>query len=365
MSKENRSVSRNTVIAALKNIHSDALKADVITAGIVSSIIIKENSVGFALEYDPALLKKDEAEELRAACEEAVCTLPGVQNATVVLTTHNKMQENIEVRATPSPKAGTVPPTPKPVAGIKHIIAVASGKGGVGKSMVATNLAVALAQAGWKTGLIDADILGPSIPTMLGVTGEPDITHNLIIPKENHGVKCLSMGLLLKEDTPAIWRGPMVTKAVQKLVRGGSWGELDVLVMDLPPGTGDIHLSIAQNFLLSGAVIVATPQQVALLDVKKAISMFDKVNIPILGIVENMSYLEDATGNKQPIFGEGNIEALATAIHKDILATIPLEPRISAGADRGIPITISDPGTKAAQQFAALAQQIIEKYESE
>lgn len=254
------------------------------------------------------------------------------------------------------------PPSPKPIAGIRHMVAVASGKGGVGKSTVAANLAVTLAQAGYRTGLVDADIYGPSVARMMGLSGEPTYHDKKIVPPEAHGVKCMTMGILLDENAPAVWRGPMATKALAQLMLGTGWGELDILVLDLPPGTGDIHLSIAQNYKLSGAVIVSTPQEVALMDVKKAITMFEKVNIPVFGLVENMSYFIDPeSGQYHHLFGEGNVQQVCDKLSLPLLATLPIDPAIAEGGDNGTPYTASHSDTTLAASYATLAQHIIEQ----
>lgn len=225
------------------------------------------------------------------------------------------------------------PPKPKPIAGVAKIIAVGSGKGGVGKSTVACNLAAVLADKGFKVGVIDADILGPSVAKIFGVSeaGEPDITtQKKMIPHENYGVQIMSMGFLLPEDAPVVWRGPMVSKALHQLILGVDWGELDYLILDLPPGTGDIQLSLAQNYQIDGAILVSTPQEIALLDVKKAASMFNKVNIPILGVVENMAYFEDEHGNQHKIFGESGVQKFADEYDLEVIAQIPVKPELSS-----------------------------------
>ncbi len=228
------------------------------------------------------------------------------------------------------------PPTPKSVDGIKKIIAVASGKGGVGKSTIATHLALTYAKLGFKTGLADADIHGPSIARMMGITNEPEIQNNKMIPPERFGVKCMSMGFLLSENAPVVWRGPMVTKALHQLMLGADWGDLDVLIIDLPPGTGDIQLSLAQNYKIDGVILVSTPQEIALMDVKKAATMFNKVNIPILGIIENMAYFTDKlSGNRAYIFGKGAIKKFCDESNIKYLGEVPLNSKIAENCDMG------------------------------
>jgi len=253
------------------------------------------------------------------------------------------------------------PPTPSPLAGVKKIILVASGKGGVGKSTVAVNLAVAIAKAGYKTGLVDADIHGPSVARMLGISGAPEVENNQIIPPEKYGVKVMSMGFLIGEDAPLVWRGPMISKALYQLLRAAKWGELDFLVIDMPPGTGDIHLSIAQNFTVDGAVIVTTPQEIALLDVKKCINMLKKVGVPIIGIVENMSYFVDGAGSKNYIFGPSKGKLLAEAAATNFLGEIPLEPEISKTADAGIPLGFAESGGSGTKIILDIAARVVEQ----
>ncbi len=301
-------------------------EADVVGTGIVASVMAEGGKVGVILN---AAGSQEEMEAISRACEKAIQSLPGVEAVTVVITAE---------KSAPKPERPK-PPTPKPVAGIRHIIAVGSGKGGVGKSTVAVNLAVALAERGYATGLADADIHGPSIARMMGVKGKPDIRENRMIPPMRHGVKVMSMGLLLEEDSPVVWRGPMISKALGQLMLGADWGTLDCLILDLPPGTGDIHLSLAQNFQLSGAVVVSTPQEVALLDVKKAIAMFRKVNVPVLGLVENMSFYEEPrTGEKTYLFGKEGAVKLARQEKIPLLAQIPVLPEISETSDSGTPL---------------------------
>jgi ATP-binding protein involved in chromosome partitioning len=249
-----------------------------------------------------------------------------------------------------------------PLPGVQHIIAVASGKGGVGKSTVATNLAVALGLSGLRTGLLDADIYGPSIPLMMGVNDRPQVTStNRILPFLNHGIKMQSLGFFLGENAPVIWRGPMVMKAVQQLLQDTEWGELDVLVIDLPPGTGDVQLTLVQTVPLTGAVLVTTPQDLALLDVKKGAEMFKQVNAPLLGIVENMSYFVcPDCGTRTNIFRQGGGQKESERLGIPLLGRVPLEPAVCDAGDTGVPVVIGQPDTAAAEAFQQMAAAVIE-----
>ncbi|MFQ5949515.1 MAG: Mrp/NBP35 family ATP-binding protein [Nitrospiria bacterium] len=238
------------------------------------------------------------------------------------------------------------------IPGVKNAIAVSSGKGGVGKSTVSVNLAVALAQTGVRVGLLDADIYGPNIPMMMGIKTPPTPQGEKISPAENHGVRFISMAFFVPEDTPMIWRGPMVHGAIQQLLRDVTWGDLDYLLVDLPPGTGDAQLSIAQLVPLTGAVIVTTPQEVALLDSKKGLAMFKKVNVPVLGIVENMSYFEcPHCREKTEIFSRGGGQAAAEKLGVPFLGEVPIDPAIREGGDKGVPIAVADPASVQTKAF--------------
>ena len=321
---------------------------DVVSAGMVSSFVLRANKIAFALDIPrEANLDATQAEALRLQAETKVKTEFQTE-VTVVLTGH---VNPIRIGARAEPRNVPPPPTPKPLAGIKRIIAVASGKGGVGKSTIAVNLAVAFAQKGLRVGLVDADIYGPSLAKMLGLKEKPEVVDNQMIPPMRYGVKLMSMGLLLDENTPTVWRGPMVSKALSQLFRGAAWGELDVLVIDMPPGTGDIHLSIAQNFEVSGVVIVSTPQEVALLDVKKAIGMFEKMHIPILGMIENMSYFEEPTTKTRHYpFGKEGAKNLSQKLGLPYLGELPIDAVISSGGDSGEPFGLK---SETLQQIAA------------
>ena len=246
------------------------------------------------------------------------------------------------------------------IPGVKHVIAVSSGKGGVGKSTVSVNLAVALARTGAKVGLLDADIYGPNIPMMMGVTKAPEQKDGKIVPAESHGVKLISMGFFVPEDTAIVWRGPMVHTAIQQLFRDVLWGELDYLLIDLPPGTGDAQLTLTQLVPLTGAITVTTPQEVALADVRKGMMMFQKVNVPLLGIVENMSYfLCGHCGERTEIFSHGGGERAAATVGIPFLGRIPIDPAIRAGGDSGNPIVEADPTSPQSAAFREIAQKIV------
>ena len=352
---------REQVLAALAAVAHPGRGQDVVSLGMISGVVIKGSNVGFAIEVDPA--EAPRLEPLRKACEAAVRQLPGVTSCTAVLT----------AELAPGGKAPAGPPQQfggqrQPAAqqarplvpGVKAIVAVASGKGGVGKSTTAINLAMGLASIGERVGLMDADIYGPSIPRMAGLSGRPGTSDGKKLrPMEAYGVKCMSMGFLVDEDAPMIWRGPMVQSAIQQLLGDVEWGELDVLVVDLPPGTGDAQLTMAQKVPLSGAVIVSTPQDIALLDARKAINMFRKVDVPILGVVENMSYFCCPNcGHRSEIFAHGGARACAAKYGVDFLAEIPLDLRIRETSDDGKPIVASEPRSHQAEVYRQLAQSV-------
>jgi ATP-binding protein involved in chromosome partitioning len=354
---------REQVLDALRAVDHPTRGQDVVALGLISGIVIKGSNVGFAIEVDPA--EGASLEPMRRACEQAVRTLPGVTSCTAVLTAERA--PGGRGPAGPAPTLGAAPRgagTPQParplVPGVRSIVAVASGKGGVGKSTTAINLAMGLAAIGERVGLLDADIYGPSIPRMAGITGKPRTADGKKLePMEAYGVKCMSMGFLVDEDAPMIWRGPMVQSAIQQMLGDVAWGELDVLVVDLPPGTGDAQLTMAQRVPLSGAVIVSTPQDIALLDARKAINMFRKVDVPILGIVENMSYFCCPNcGHRSEIFAHGGARQCAAKYEVDFLAEIPLELRIRETSDAGRPIVVSEPRDPVSEAYRNLAMSV-------
>lgn len=255
-------------------------------------------------------------------------------------------------------------PAPTPVAypNLGRIIAVSSGKGGVGKSTVAVNLAVALAKQGAKVGLMDADIYGPNLPLMMGVSEPPMVINDRIVPLEAHGVKVISLGLLIDRDQPAIWRGPIIMKIITQFLKDVAWGKLDYFIVDLPPGTGDAQLTLVQATQLTGAIIVTTPQEVSVGDALRGVKMFERVSVPVLGIVENMSWFEcPHCGKPSPIFGSGGGERLARELELPLLGQIPLYPRVMEGGDTGSPIVVSDPESSAARALASIAGRIVER----
>ncbi len=359
-------VTEEQVLAALKNVVDSDKGVDVVGLGMVSGLVIKGGNVGFALEVDPR--EGERKEPLRKASEQVVAALPGVTSATVVLTAHRD--------AAPAPPQPAAPAAggPQPagaagktlVPGVRSIVAVASGKGGVGKSTTAVNLALALAVGGSRVGVLDSDIYGPSMPRMLGIRGRPSSPDGKMLkPMENYGVRCMSMGFLVDEDTPMIWRGPMVMSAIEQMLRDVEWGELDVLVVDLPPGTGDAQLTMAQRVPLTGAIIVSTPQDIALLDARKGLNMFRKVDVPVFGIIENMSYFVcPSCGERSEIFGHGGARREAEKLGIEFLGEIALDIAIRETSDSGQPIVVSQPDSEPAKEYRRFAERIAEKIDS-
>ncbi len=348
-------VSEATIHNALKAVRDPATGAPLSDRASVSGLVVKGGNVGFSLEVDPQEAPK--LEGLRASAETAVLALDGVTSATAVLTAHRPAQAPATAPgAAAAPHQGRMPSRPD-VAGIKSIVAVASGKGGVGKSTVATNLALALARKGLAVGLLDADVYGPSLPRMMGIDRKPEsLDGKTLIPLDNHGVRCMSIGFLVAEDTPTIWRGPMVMSALEQMLRDVAWGELDILVVDMPPGTGDAQLTMAQRVPLAGSVIVSTPQDIALLDARKGLNMFRRVEVPVLGIVENMSYfLCPNCGERSEIFGHGGARADAERMGVPFLGEVPLHLDIRSGGDQGTPIVAAAPDSAHAAAFASVA----------
>jgi ATP-binding protein involved in chromosome partitioning len=355
-------VTEQQILDALGRIADPDKGADIVTLGMVSGLVIRDGNVAFAIEVESE--RGPRLEPLRKAAEKAVEALPGVLSVTAVLTAQAPPRGRA---APPPPGAANVRTARGAVPGVAAIVAVASGKGGVGKSTVAANLALGLRANGLRVGVLDADIYGPSMPRMLGISGRPRSRDGkTLIPMENHGLKCMSMGFLVPEDTPMIWRGPMVMSALQQMLREVEWGELDIMIADMPPGTGDAQLTMAQQVPLAGAVIVSTPQDIALLDARKGLNMFRKVDVPVLGIVENMSYfLCPHCGGRSEIFSHGGARQEAERLGTEFLGEVPLDLKIRETSDGGTPITVAEPDNPHAQVFRRMAARIWEKVSGE
>jgi len=340
--------------AALRAVQDPASGRDIVAAGLVDSLAVRDGLVHLALRTDRA--NAGPMEQARRAAETLLAQQPGVVNATVVLTAH---------RAEPPPRA--TPPRPATPAKaallpeVAHIVAIASGKGGVGKSTTAVNLAVALAQQGHRVGLLDADIYGPSLPRMLGVDRKPETRDGMMVPLQAWGLSAMSIGFLVDPDAAMIWRGPMVMGALEQMMGQVHWGALDILIVDMPPGTGDAQLTMAQKVTLSGAVIVSTPQDIALIDARRGVRMFEKTLVPVLGLIENMSvFCCPNCGHMTELFGHGGAKREAEALGIPFLGEIPLLLDIRTTSDAGTPICAAAPDSAAAQAFAAIARRVWE-----
>jgi ATP-binding protein involved in chromosome partitioning len=366
-------VTEEQILDALSSIVDPDRGADIVALGMVSGIAIRDGNVAFSIEVEPA--RGEKLEPLRKAAEQAVDTVPGVLSVTAVLTAQTGPRGRAPAQASPlgaaRPGPGAAHQAPRAqrgaVPGVGAIVAVASGKGGVGKSTVAANLALGLKANGLTVGVLDADIYGPSMPRMLGISGRPRSRDGKTLqPMENYGLKVMSMGFLVPEDTPMIWRGPMVMSALQQMLREVEWGRLDIMVVDLPPGTGDAQLTMAQQVPLAGAVIVSTPQDIALLDARKGLNMFKKVDVPVLGIIENMSYfLCPHCGGRSDIFSHGGARREAEFLGAEFLGEIPLDLAIRETSDEGRPITVSDPDNPHAALFRQIAARVWDKVSGE
>ena len=355
-----RKLTEKRVRDALGTIMHPLTGKDMVGSDAVEHVGIKDGVVTVMLRADPKA--KDVMESAAHACEEAVAKLSGVKEVRTVLTAH---REGPATPPPPRPLPGQppAPPAPEPQAGVRKVIAVASGKGGVGKSTTAVNLACALQQQGFNVGILDADIYGPSVPRMLGAGEKPDFTpDDRIKPVVRHGIKAISMGHLVPDERATIWRGPMVIGAIQQLLKGVAWnidGPLDVLVVDLPPGTGDAQLTLVQTVPVDGAVLVSTPQDIALIDARKAYDMFAQVGIPVLGMIENMSQCVcPDCGSKHDIFGHGGAVATAREKQIEVLGEIPLDRSIMQQAEDGLPIVLAAPESDVAARYAAVARSV-------
>ncbi len=374
-------VTKEQVLEALRRVKGPDLDGNIIELGLVSEVLLKDDRAYFSITIPEE--RAEELEPLRQAAAKVVGDIDGISGVTAVLTADvqpgapksgGKVHENPRVQearqrkngSTPvasAPPPPSAPPQAQPAAvgvpGVKHLIAVASGKGGVGKSTTTVNLALGFKALGLKVGILDADIYGPSQPRLLGITGRPTPVPgggNQLNPMEAYGIKCMSMGFMVDEGTPVIWRGPMVVSALNQMLREVAWGDLDVLVIDMPPGTGDVQLTMAQQVPLSGAIIVSTPQDLALIDARKGLNMFRKVDIPVLGIIENMSFFVcPSCGERSEIFGHGGAANEAEKLGVPFLGGVPLHMDIRAKSDSGQPITATEPEGPYAKIYRDLA----------
>ncbi len=344
-------ITEEAVLQALRTVQDPDAGKDIVSLGLVQGMTIQDGRVSFTLQFtaQPAVAKA----QIHSQARKVVAALSGVSDVKVAMGSGAQATG----RAAPAepPKEDLIPE-------VKHTIAVSSGKGGVGKSTVAVNLALALRETGARVGLVDVDVYGPDIPLMMGARGKPGMFENRIIPVESYGIKLISIGFFVAPGEAIVWRGPMIHSAVQQFLRDVLWGELDYLIFDMPPGTGDAQLSLSQVIPLGGVVMVTTPQDVALLDVRKALAMFKKLNVPILGVVENMSdFVCPHCGHRTPIFGEGGGSKIAAETGVPLLAQIPIDPETRKGGDEGQPILIRQPDSLQAAAFRKLAATVADR----
>jgi ATP-binding protein involved in chromosome partitioning len=353
-------IDRQQALAMLNAVTDPVSGKGLADAGLVQGLSLREDRAGFMLEVPGDMVERYEA--VRRAAERALLAVPGVAIAQVVLTSSESVpapgvtRVRKGVHVAQDPKAALRPPeTAETPEHIGRVIAVASGKGGVGKSTVAVNLALAMKRAGWSVGLLDADVYGPSIPTMLGTDEQPERRDDKLQPVLAHGLKLMSIGFIVDEGAAMIWRGPMATSAVRQMIHDVNWASandpLDVLIVDLPPGTGDVQLTLTQKLTLNGVIIVTTPSELALIDARRAAAMFDKTATPIVGVIENMAYFEDASGSKIPIFGKGGGATEAERLGAPLLAEIPIDMDLRQAGDTGKPLA-TGPAAKAFDQAA-------------
>ncbi len=349
---------KDSVQKALGQVRYPGFSRDIVSFGLLRGIEVTaagKVTVGLAVTTSDPKIPKQLYDEIEAVLKAAGAVDPEIAITVTV------------PKAAPGAAAEAKLPADAGVGKVKHIVAVASGKGGVGKSTFAVNLACALARAladqgrPGRVGLMDCDIYGPSVPLMIGLNARPQMEGDVLLPLENFGVKVMSMGLLIEPDAPVVWRGPMIMKTISQFATNVRWGELDVLLIDLPPGTGDAQLSIAQAMALSGAVIVTTPQTAAVSVALRGAAMFGKVGVPVLGVAENMSYFEGPDGQRQHLFGQGGGLKVATALDTELLGEVPLDPAVRQGGDHGIPVVVSHPDSNAARVFKSVALTVLRK----
>jgi ATP-binding protein involved in chromosome partitioning len=347
-------VDEGAIMKALAGVAGPDGKTPLSQSGAIGGLTQREGKVYLSIAIDPA--QASHLEAMRLAAEKALLATPGVASALVTLTAERApapVQPGAKHAHPPRPR------TPESVAGVRNIVAIASGKGGVGKSTTAANLAVAMAREGWRVGLLDADVFGPSAPRLFGLKEKPKVEKSFIVPLTAYGVKVISIGLLIEEEAPVVWRGPMVMSAITQLLREVEWGELDCLIVDMPPGTGDVQLTMAQSAPLAGAIIVSTPQDLALIDARRGIAMFRRVNVPVLGIVENMStFICPHCGTRSDIFGHGGARHEAERLDVPFLGEVPLDIVIREKSDAGMPVVATAPDSAHAQVYRDIAARV-------
>lgn len=337
-------VTQDAVLKALKDVQDPELHKDLVTLNMIQDVEIIDGKVCFTIVLTtPACPLRDKIKE---DARQAVLEVPGVEmvdvNMSAKVTSDGRKRESFQLP-------------------VKNIVAIASGKGGVGKSTVAVNISIALAQSGSAVGILDADIYGPNVPTMMGIHKLPPTQEKMLVPAEAYGVKVMSIGFLVQPGQPLIWRGPLLHSAIQQFLSEVVWGELDYMIIDLPPGTGDVQLSLAQSVPMSGGIIVTLPQKVSIEDASRGLEMFRKLKVPILGVVENMSYLELPNGNSVDIFGTGGGEELAHNARVPFIGMIPIDPNVRIGGDSGVPIVISYPDSASAKALRMIAEDVAAK----
>jgi ATP-binding protein involved in chromosome partitioning len=359
----------HAVLEALRGVKDPESQKDIVTLGLVRELEIAGGRVSFALAFTSQ--SPQSRVTIHSMASRIVGQLAGVEHVQARMGAGRQAPPQGQAHghahgpAQGQPQAGAAARPADLIPEVRHTIAVSSGKGGVGKSTVAVNLALALRLGGAQVGIIDSDVYGPDLPLMLGSRGRPAMFDNKILPVEAHGLKLMSIGLLVNDREPLVWRGPMIHSFIQQMLKDVLWGPLDYLVFDMPPGTGDAQLSLSQVIPLTGVVMVTTPQEVALLDVRKAVGMFQRLNVPILGIVENMSYfVAPDTGHRYAIFGEGGGRRIADEYGVPLLAQLPLDPDTRAGGDEGAPITVRRPDSPQARAFRELGQRVVERIDS-
>ncbi len=344
-------LNKESIIEKLKSVKYPGYSRDIVSFGLVKDVVLAPGKISVTVQFTSA---NDAAQQqVKHDCENAVKSIPEAKGADIQVNVLGPAQAG-------SPAGGQSPwANQSKIPGLKRIVAVASGKGGVGKSTVSVNLACALRHLGSTVGLLDCDIYGPTIPLMMGIHERPTISEDeKMVPPANFGVKLMSIGFLLDGDQPVIWRGPMIVKTIQQFFHAVQWGELDYLLVDLPPGTGDAQLTLCQTVPLDGGVVVTTPQEASLGVVRKGIAMFEKVNVPILGLIENMSYFTAPGGQRIDIFGHGGGQAEATRQKLTFLGEIPIYPEIRIGGDQGLPVVVSNPETPYAKDFIGIAERL-------